>query len=126
MHPALAISEALIVAVNWFALTNMVVCGLLFHSTTEPWSCGFCGAGGGGCGVGATKFEPFTVSVNMAPDGLAVVGLILLITGPDGDTGVIRKVAAFWLTPPPGPGFETVTCATPALATSEGKIASAI
>lgn len=76
--------------------------------------------------MGATKLDPVTVNVNAAPAGTAVVGLMLPIIGADGDTGVIRNVAAVWLSPPPGPGLEAVICATPGTATSDGRIASAI
>lgn len=98
----------------------MVGCGLVLNSTIEPASCGTAGF------VGAIKFEPFTVSVNAAPAGLADVGLTLVISGAEGCTAVIRNVAAVWLNPPPGPGFEAVIWASPGTATSEGRIASAI
>lgn len=96
------------------------------NSTVEPRSCGFCGAGGGGWGVGAIKFEPLTVIVKEAPPGVAVVGVTLLISGLAGTTGSMINVAEFWLSPPPGAGFEAVICAIPGVATSEAKTARAI
>jgi hypothetical protein len=79
-----------------------------------------------GVPVGAMKFEPFTVKVNALPPGVALPGLTLLISGVVGTTGSMLNVAAFWLKPPPGAGFDAVICASPGLATSEAKIVSAI
>ena len=101
-------------------MTNVVGWGLVLNSTIEPACCGTAGF------EGAIKFEPFTVRVNAAPAGLADVGLTLVIIGAAGWTEVIRNVAAVWLNPPPGPGFDAVIWASPGTATSEGKIASAI
>jgi hypothetical protein len=83
LQPAARMSAALICAVSWVALTNAVVRGLPLKATTEPEK-GVGGAGGGTEGLFAlpeTKFEPFTVSVNAAPLGLAVAGLRLVISG---------------------------------------------
>jgi hypothetical protein len=79
-------------------------------------------AGGGGM-VGATKFAPFplTVKVKEAPPGLAVPGLMLAISGVTALTGLITKVAEFWLRPPPGAGFDAVMVAIPGEATSDAK-----
>src|ERR1700722_8423087 len=64
--PATAMSAALIVAVNWPLLTNVVVRGLSFQSIVAP----------------ETNPEPFTVRVNPAPPGAALVGTTgLLIRG---------------------------------------------
>ena len=82
LQPAARMSAALICAVSWVALTNAVVRGLPLKATTEPEN-GGCG-GIAGLGIFAlpeTKFEPFTVSVNAAPLGLAIAGLRLEIRG---------------------------------------------
>jgi hypothetical protein len=52
-------------AVNWVELVKVVGRGLLFQATVDP----------------GRKFDPFTVSVNAAPLGLALVGLTLEIRG---------------------------------------------
>lgn len=127
MQPAVAICVASIDAVSWFALTKVVDCGLLLNCTIEPANCAQDGGVHGGMGfAGAIKFEPLTVSVNVAPAGLAVAGLMPVIEGVAACTGLIMNVAEFWLKPPPGAGFEAVICAIPAVATSEGRTASAI
>jgi hypothetical protein len=74
----------------------------------------------------AMKFEPFTVRVNAAPFGLAVVGLRLAISGEFVCVGNIVNGAALMVIPPPGSGFETVTSAVPAVATSEARTVMAI
>ena len=74
----------------------------------------------------STSEVELSVSVNVLPPGTAVPGLMLLISGVAGTTGSILKVAAFWLKPPPGAGFEAVICAIPGAATSEAKTVSAI
>jgi len=119
-------SWAVICAVNCVALTNAVVRGLPFQATTEPEK--------GGVGVGMaglfalpeTKFEPFTVSVNAAELGLAVVGLRLAIRGVFVCVGKTVNGAALIVIPPPGSGFETVTSEVPGVATSEARTVMAI
>jgi hypothetical protein len=95
--PAAAISAAEIAAVICVALTNVVVRGELFHSTTEP----------------LTKFVPVTVKVNPArlQDGVefdAVVEADTAVTA----GGTIMKGRPP-VVPPPGPGETTATCAVP-------------
>src|SRR5271170_4473450 len=119
-------SVAVICAVSWVALTNAVVRGLPLKATTEPEK--------GGVGLGAaglfafpeTKFEPFTVSVNAAPLGLAVTGLTLAIRGVFVCVGKIVNGAALMVMPPPGSGFETVTSEVPGVSTSEARTVMAI
>jgi hypothetical protein len=74
----------------------------------------------------ATKFDPLTVTVNAAPFGLAVAGLRLEISGEFSCVARIWNVAAFWLIPPPGIGFDTVTAALPGDATSDASTVIAI
>jgi hypothetical protein len=108
-------------------LTKFVQRGLPFQATTEPEKGGI-----GGfalhrlSALPATKFDPFTVTVNVAPFGASVVGLRLEIRGEFGCVARIWNVAAFWLTPPPGIGFETVTAAVPGDATSDASTVIAI
>jgi hypothetical protein len=89
----------------------------------------------GGCGgmVGLgilalpeTKFEPFTVSVNAAPFGLAVAGLRLAISGVFVCVGNTVNGAALMVMPPPGSGLETVTSEVPGDAMSEARTVMAI
>jgi hypothetical protein len=63
--PAVAISAAVIGAVNWVAETNVVLRLEPFHCTTES----------------LTKLPPLTVSVNAGPPAVAEAGLRLLIEG---------------------------------------------
>ena len=63
--PVLATSEAVIEAVNWVALTNVVVRLEPFHRTTEL----------------EMKEEPVTVSVKSASPAFALVGLSDVILG---------------------------------------------
>jgi len=132
LHPAVTMFDLSIDAVNWLPLTNVVgQTGAPLNAIIVPRSCGF-GVGllgvqgGAACGCGAMKFEPFTVRVNVAPPGVAVAGLMLVIKGVAGTTGSIRNVAEFWLNPPPGAGFDAVICACPGDATSVAKTVSAI
>jgi hypothetical protein len=78
-----------------------------------------------GAPLGGMKFDPFTVNVNAAPFGLTLVGLTLEISGVATVTGLMMMVAAVWLKPPPGGGFEMVICAIPGLATSDASTAMA-
>ena len=99
-------SDAGTLAVKLVVLTNVVVSGPEFHVIVEPavWA------------AGATKFEPFTVSVKVPLPGAALAGERLVIKGPPFCTAFIVKVAES--EGPPGSGFVTVIAATPALATS--------
>ena len=72
--PAAAISAATIEAVNWVALTKVVVRLDPPHCTTEP----------------LTKFVPLTVSVNPELPAVVDEGLRLVIVGAAG--GLIVKV----------------------------------
>jgi hypothetical protein len=108
-------------------LTNDVHRGLPFQVTTEPVY--------GGCGgvaeqsrsaLPARKFDPFTVSVNAAPFGLAFAGLRLDIRGVFVCDGKIWNGAALMLTPPPGSGFETVINAVPGDVISDASTVMAI
>jgi hypothetical protein len=72
------------------------------------------------------KFEPFTVSVNAAALGLALVGLILAISGEFVCVGLTVNGAALMLIPPPGSGFETVMSEVPGVAMSEARTVMAI
>jgi hypothetical protein len=64
--PAEAIKLAGTVAVNWLALTKLVESGVPFHSTVDP----------------DTKFAPLTVRVKEGPPAGALMGLMVLISGP--------------------------------------------
>jgi hypothetical protein len=124
LAPTMSVDK--ICAVNWVELTNAVVRGLPFQVTIEPEK------GGGGLGMFGlfalpeTKFDPFTVSVNAAPLGLAVVGLTLEISGELSCVGNMLNGAALMVMPPPGSGFDIVTSAVPAVATSEARTVTAI
>jgi hypothetical protein len=100
-------------AVKLVLLTKVVVSGPEFHAIVEPavWA------------AGATKFEPFTVSVKAPLPGDALAGERLVIKGPPFCTALIVKVAAS--EGPPGSGFVTVIAATPALATSVARTETA-
>ncbi len=89
-------------AVNCVLLTNAVVLAEPFQFTVKP----------------DKKFNPFTVSVKAGPVATALEGEREVIVGP-----VVVKVRAFEV-PPPGAGFETVTCAEPVLAISVEGIAA--
>jgi hypothetical protein len=89
-------------AVNCVLLTNVVVLPEPFQFTVEP----------------DKKFNPFTVSGKAGPVATALEGEREVIVGP-----VVVKVRAFEV-PPPGAGFETVTCAEPVLAMSPASIAA--
>jgi hypothetical protein len=127
LQPELWMSCAVISAVNCVELTNAVVRGLPFQATTEP-EYGGCG---GMVGLGilafpAIKFEPFTVSVNAAPFGLAVAGLRLATSGVLVCVGNTVNGAALMLIPPPGSGFEIVISEVPGVAMSEARTVIAI
>ena len=87
--PTLAISAAVIAAVNCVALTNVVVRLLPFHCTTALFS----------------KLLPFTVNVNAGPPAIAEFG-----TSEDSAaTGVVTLKKNVFDVPPPGAGFTTIT-----------------
>src|SRR5262245_11589569 len=70
--PAAAMSAAVIAAVSWVALPNVVARLLPFHRTLVP----------------LTKFEPVTVSVNPGPPACAELGVRDPRLGPDGEPGL--------------------------------------
>ena len=105
--PELAMSAAVIAAVNEVALTNVVVRGLPFHCAVEPF----------------TKLVPVSCSVNAAPPAPVNVGEIEVRVGTGLLAALILKFTAFDM-PPPGAGFVTVIAGVPAVATSVAKIAA--
>ncbi len=123
---AVRICRLVICAVNCVGLTKEVVSGAPMKATTEPEK------GGWGVGIAGlfalpeTKFEPFTVSVNVGALGLAVAGLILAIRGVFVCVGLTVNGAALMLIPPPGSGFETVISEVPGVAMSEARTVMAI
>ncbi len=96
--PAAAMSGAVIAAVNWVALTKVVVRAAPLKFTTEV----------------ETKLVPFTVSVNAAPPLAALVGERVVMVG----TGLFTVNVEFPDVPPPGVGLVTVTLNVPAVAIS--------
>jgi hypothetical protein len=97
-------SDAGIAAVNWVALTSVVVRGLPFNSTTEL----------------LLKFVPFTVSVNPGPPTAVFVGEILFNVG----NGLLTVKVAEVLVPPPGVPVKTVIEGVPAVRRSDAGIAA--
>jgi len=104
--PAVAISDAVIAAVNWLALLNVVVFATPLNFTTDV----------------ATKPAPFTVSVNAAPPAVALVGEIDASVG----AGLLIVNVCAPDVPPPGAGFVTVTFTVPAVAISAAGIVATI
>ena len=96
--PALVKSVAGICAVSCVALTKVVARLLPFQRTTEP----------------LMKPVPLTVKVMPELPAFAVFGLRLAIAG----AGLLMLKVCTAVTPPPGVGAKTVTCAVPALARS--------
>ena len=96
--PAAAMSLAGIEAVNCVLLTKVVVRSLPFQRTTEP----------------DTKFVPVTVRVKAAPPADALEGERLASVG----AGLLMVKVRALEGPTVGTGFNTVTCAVPAVATS--------
>ena len=105
--PELAMSAAVIAAVNCVALTNVVVRALPFHCAVDP----------------LIKFVPVNVNVNAAPPAPADVGEIAVSVG-TGFAALIVNVNAFEVVPggspctrefaPPNPGgLNTTTDAVP-------------
>lgn len=87
--PAVAISAAVIAAVNCVELTNVVVRLLPFHCATEV----------------LMKLLPFKVRVNAAPPAVAEFGASDVSTG----IGVVTVNCETFDVPPPGAGFTTLT-----------------
>ena len=92
--PAVEMSDAVIVAVNWLSDANVVCRPKPFHLTVEP----------------LTKLLPFTVSVKEGPPVVAYDGLTLVTVGWGAR---ISKVTAFERFPP---GLNTVTGTIPDVA----------
>lgn len=87
--PTLAMSAAVIAAVNCVPLTNVVVRLLPFHCTTALFS----------------KLLPFTVRLNAAPPAIAEFGESVERVA----TGVVTLKKNVFDGPPPGAGFTTTT-----------------
>jgi hypothetical protein len=104
--PVVAMSAAVIAAVNCVAETYVVVRSAPFHLTTDP----------------LTKLLPFTVSVNPEPPTAAEDGDKLVRTG-TGLPVVMVNVSAPDV-PPPGVGLNTLTVLVPAVAMSDAGIAA--
>jgi len=68
----------------------------------------------------ATKFVPFTVSVNAAPPATALVGESVVIVG----TGLLIANGKLPVLPPPGAGVVTETLTVPEVAMSAAVIAA--
>ena len=100
--PPAAISAAVIWAVSWVALTNVVVRLLPLKRTMEL----------------MVKFVPVAVSVKAALPADLLVGLILLNVG---DGLLTAKLTALDV-PPPGVGFKTVIAKVPPAAISAAVI----
>jgi hypothetical protein len=104
--PAVAMSAAVIAAVNCVALTYVVVRLDPFHFTTEP----------------LMNPVPVTVKVSAAVPAVAFVGDSVLIVG--SGFAALMVNAAVPDVPPPGAGLVTVTCPVPAAAMSAAVIAA--
>ncbi len=102
--PAVAMSAAVIAAVNWVEETKVVVRFDPFQRTTDL----------------ATKLLPLTVSVKAGPPAAAEEGLRLLVVG----AGLLIVKVRAPEVPPPGAGLNTVTEAVPAVAMSAAVIAA--
>lgn len=102
-------SVAGIAAASWVALTQVVVRALPFQFTVDA----------------LTKFDPFTVKLNVVPPAVAPAGESDEISGIGMLGGVIVKLPAPLL-PPPGGGLVTTTFADPAAAMSVAGIAAVI
>ena len=103
--PAVAISAAVIVAVIWPPLTNVVALGLPLKFTTEV----------------EIRLVPLTISVNWAPPAVAEFGTKEVIVGAGLLAADTLKFTEFDA-PPPGVGFVTTTAGVPAVATSAARI----
>src|SRR5207249_10488864 len=104
--PAVAIAAAVIWAVSWRWLTNVVVRLLPFQRMTEV--------------IAKLFVFEVAVSVNAAPPAVALVGEIELSVGA-GFVAVMLNVFAVDV-PPPGVGVKTVTEALPVAAMSLARI----
>jgi hypothetical protein len=102
--PAVRISPAVIAAVIWVALTNVVALGFPLKLTTEL----------------EMKFVPFTVNVKGAPPTIALAGERDVIAG----NGLFTVNDEFPDVPPPGAGFVTATLNDPAAVMSVARIAA--
>jgi hypothetical protein len=100
--PAVAMSAAVIAAVNCVLLTNVVVRLDPFQRTVEV----------------LRKLVPLAVSVNATPPAVALVGEIEVSEG----RGLLMVKVWGLEVPPPGAGFTTVTLALPTVAMSLGAI----
>lgn len=103
-EPPTAMSAAVIAAVNWVELTNVVCLPLPFQFTAEF----------------ATKFEPVTASEKAAPPAAVFEGAKPVIVG----TELLTVNCCAKEVPPPGVGFVTVTLSTPAVTMSLASIAA--
>jgi hypothetical protein len=117
-NPAVAMSLAGTFAVKLVLLIKVVTRGPAFHAIVEPGVCTALFTI-----TGATKFEPFTVSVKAPLPGVALAGERLVIEGPPFCTALIVNVAAS--DGPPGSGFVTVIAAMPGVATSVARMLTA-
>jgi hypothetical protein len=105
--PAVAMSAAVIAAVNWLEETYVVVRLDPFHWTTEP----------------VMNPLPLMVSVKAEPPAMVDEGLRPIVVGTGLSGLLIVKVWALEV-PPPGAGLNTVTWAVPADAMSTADIAA--
>jgi hypothetical protein len=103
-EPTVAISAAVIAAVNCVALTKVVARLPPFHSTVEV----------------LMKLLPLTVSMNDAPPAIAEFGT----SEPNAGTGVVTLNWSESELPPPGAGFRTLTLTTLAVCTSAAVMAA--
>jgi hypothetical protein len=102
--PAIAMSAAVIAAVNWVEDTNVVARFAPCHRTIEP----------------ATKLLPLMVSTKSVPPAIVEAGLRLVVAG----TGLLIVRVPALEVPPPGADVNTVTDTVPAVAMSAAGIAA--
>jgi len=93
--PPVAISAAVMAAVNWVALINVVVVAVPLNFTLAP----------------LTNPVPFTVNVNAALPAVALAGASPVIVG----AGLLIVNIRFAEVPPPGAGLLTATFTVPAV-----------
>ena len=96
--PGVAMSVARTIALSCVLLTNVVSRLAPFHRTVEP----------------DTKLAPLRVSTMLPEPAVALGGETDVTLG----AGLLMVKASALEVPPPGPGFTTVTCATPAIVMS--------
>src|SRR5207302_1826184 len=106
--PAVPISAAVMAACSCVVLTYVVARTLPFQFTTEP---------------PLTNPVPFTVRVKAAPPAVTLVGASDVTVGAGVFAGLIGK-GKLADVPPPGVGFNTVTCAVPAALISTAVMAA--